>query len=284
MEEDKNAFYVVRKGDLVGVYKSLSECQAQVGSSVCDPSVSVFKGHSLPEEAADYLTARGLQNALYCIGASDLKDELFGSLVPCPFKEPGSLKGKASGISSSSKRSKDALESGILEAGKDPSSTDMMRKHLKLEIQKQALSSKCDSCTLQFDGASKGNPGKAGAGAILRAVDGSVVCRLREGVGFATCNAAEYRAIILGMKYALSKGFKRICVQGDSKLVCMQVQGLWKTKNDNMATLCKMVNELKDEFLSFEINHVLREYNADADVQANFAVNLRDGEVQVECE
>ncbi|KAK9119625.1 hypothetical protein Scep_017718 [Stephania cephalantha] len=97
MEEDKNAFYVVRKGDLVGVYKSLSECQAQVGSSVCDPSVSVFKGHSLPEEAADYLTARGLQNALYCIGAADLNEDLFGTLVPCPFQEPGSLKGGREG-------------------------------------------------------------------------------------------------------------------------------------------------------------------------------------------
>ena len=32
-----------------------------------------------------------------------------------------------------------------------------------------------DSCILEFDGASKGNPGQAGAGAVLRAEDGSVV-------------------------------------------------------------------------------------------------------------
>lgn len=49
------------------------------------------------------------------------------------------------------------------------------------------------------------------------------ICRLREGVGVATCNAAEYRAMILGMKYALKKGFTGIRIQGDSKLVCMQV-------------------------------------------------------------
>ncbi|MED6155629.1 hypothetical protein PIB30_006802 [Stylosanthes scabra] len=47
--------------------------------------------------------------------------------------------------------------------------------------------------------------------------------RLREGVGIATCNAAEYRAMILGMRYALKKGFSSIRIQGDSKLVCMQV-------------------------------------------------------------
>lgn len=34
MEEEKDAFYIVRKGDIVGVYKSLRDCQAQAGSSV----------------------------------------------------------------------------------------------------------------------------------------------------------------------------------------------------------------------------------------------------------
>lgn len=49
------------------------------------------------------------------------------------------------------------------------------------------------------------------------------ICRLREGVGVATCNAAEYRAVILGLRYALQKGFNGIRIKGDSKLVCMQV-------------------------------------------------------------
>lgn len=49
------------------------------------------------------------------------------------------------------------------------------------------------------------------------------ICRLREGVGTATNNVAEYRAMILGLKYALDKGYTSIQVQGDSKLVCMQV-------------------------------------------------------------
>ncbi|KAG1362721.1 hypothetical protein COCNU_10G009400 [Cocos nucifera] len=78
------------------------------------------------------------------------------------------------------------------------------------------------SCVLEFDGASKGNPGKSGAGAILRTEDGTVVSRLCEGLGNVTNNVAEYRALILGMKYALKKGFKQIRVQGDSYLVCMQ--------------------------------------------------------------
>uniref|UniRef100_R7W5S1 Uncharacterized protein n=1 Tax=Aegilops tauschii TaxID=37682 RepID=R7W5S1_AEGTA len=130
------------------------------------------------------------------------------------------------------------------------------------------------SCILEFDGACKGNPGKSGAGVVVRRSDGSVIAQLREGLGIATNNAAEYRALLLGLRYAAKKGFKYVRAQGDSKLVCNQVQDLWRVRNDNMADLCKKVKELKGNFLQFQINHVLREFNADADAQANFAVEL----------
>ena len=38
----------------------------------------------------------------------------------------------------------------------------------------------------------------------------------------------------------------------------LQIQGVWKTKNQNMADLCKVAKDLKDKFVSFQINHVLR--------------------------
>jgi len=76
---------------------------------------------------------------------------------------------------------------------------------------------------LHFDGASKGNPGKAGAGAVLMTEDGRVISRLREGLGIVTNNVAEYRGLILGLKYAIRHGFRRIRVHGDSQLVCNQV-------------------------------------------------------------
>jgi ribonuclease HI len=52
------------------------------------------------------------------------------------------------------------------------------------------------------------------------------IANLREGLGIVTNNAAEYRALILGLKYAAKKGFKHIRAQGDSKLVCYQVSGI----------------------------------------------------------
>ncbi|ESQ55854.1 hypothetical protein EUTSA_v10027437mg, partial [Eutrema salsugineum] len=115
-----------------------------------------------------------------------------------------------------------------------------------------------DSVTIEFDGASKGNPGKAGAGAVLRAPDKSVLCYLREGVGTASNNVAEYRALNLGLKCALEKGFTNVRVQGDSMLVCKQVQDAWETKHPKMAELCNQAKELKSQFKSFDIQHVDR--------------------------
>ncbi|XP_057983086.1 uncharacterized protein LOC131167984 isoform X2 [Malania oleifera] len=253
MNEEKDAFYVVWKGDIIAVYNSLSDCLAQAGSSVRDSSLAVYKGYRLPRESEEYLVSHGLKNATYSISVNNVKDNLFGALVPCPFQD---LVGS--------------------------SSTSTPVNHVKLGtcIDTQAPPSNGSTCIVEFDGASKGNPGPAGAGAVLRAGDGSLVYRLREGVGIATNNVAEYRGLLLGLKCALKKGFQHINVRGDSNLVCMQVQGIWKTKKQNMANLCKEVKEVKDKFLSFQISHILREYNSEADAQANLAINLRDGEIQ----
>nr|AFK33324.1 unknown [Lotus japonicus] len=138
------------------------------------------------------------------------------------------------------------------------------------------------SCTLEFDGSSKGNPGSAGAGAVLRAEDGSKVY-LREGVGNQTNNQAEYRGLILGLKHAHEQGYQHINVKGDSQLVCKQVEGSWKARNPNIASLCNEAKELKSKFQSFDINHVPRQYNSEADVQANLGVNLPAGHVEEYC-
>lgn len=55
-------------------------------AQISDPPVSVYKGNSLPKDAEEYLASRGLHNALYTIKASDLKDDLFGTLVPCTYQ------------------------------------------------------------------------------------------------------------------------------------------------------------------------------------------------------
>ncbi|PWA97154.1 polynucleotidyl transferase, ribonuclease H-like superfamily protein [Artemisia annua] len=137
-------------------------------------------------------------------------------------------------------------------------------------------------CILEFDGAVKGNRGLAGAGVVLLDVDGSLVSFVREGLGSVSKQVDEYKALILGLKYALKRGFSRIHVQGDSKLVYMQVCGFWRVKSHDMSYLCNVVNDLKEKFISFKISHVDRESNSRADDQANMVVYLRNGEVQEE--
>ncbi|KAJ4785019.1 RNase H family protein [Rhynchospora pubera] len=236
------AFYVVRKGDIVGVYKSLSECQAQVSASICDPSVGVYKGYSLLKETEDYLTAKGLKNAIYTINASDLKDDLFGDLVSCPFQQPDGL---ASSVKKPTERPPPLEESQDL-----------------------------TSCIIEFDGASKGNPGKAGAGAVVRSKDGRVIAKLCEGLGITTNNVAEYRALLLGLKYAFEKGCKNVQVQGDSILVVRTVNGQWKGRKEHVKELCEKIKDLEKKFGSFKIKFVKREFNADADAQANLGAGL----------
>lgn len=315
MGDEKDAFYVVRKGDTVGIYRNFTDCQAQVGSFMASPSVTVYKGFGLGKEAEEYLASRGLKNSAFSISASEVKDGIFGNLMVCPFQQPSVDKVKAhdNNLHFPQKKNQDLLSradpfssflpspslkrsrldgcskvvptSSTSIAAVSPSfpmNSSIKQGKLDSVMDSQTMSSSCKSCVMEFDGASKGNPGLAGAGAVLRADDGTVF-QLREGVGIATNNVAEYRAVILGLKYALSKGFKKIRVRGDSKLVCMQVQGLWKCKNPNMAMLCKEVVDLKNKFASFEIEHVLREFNGEADGQANRAVALRDAEVQVDC-
>ncbi|KAL3582397.1 hypothetical protein D5086_016729 [Populus alba] len=289
MDHEKDAIFFVRKGDVVGVYKNFADCEAQLGTSILDPPVSVYKGYSLSKDSEAYLVSHGLQNALYTIRAADLKEDLFGKLIPCPFQQPASSNAATCPNDANKKRSQEILGSEI--KGIDGSASITL-KHNKLDIQAecQTQSSNSKSCLLEFDGASKGNPGQAGAGAVLRNDDGSLICRLREGLGIATNNMAEYRAILLGMKYALEKGYTKIHVKGDSKLVCMQIEGSWKARHENITNLYEEAKKLKNSFLSFHISHVPREYNSEADSQANLAVRLAgslsvaDGEVQEEFE
>ncbi|VFQ61266.1 unnamed protein product [Cuscuta campestris] len=239
----------------------------------------------MPKDTEEYLLSRGFKNALYTVRAQDVTEDLFDTLEPCHLQHLSSSSGGMPDDHMAKKRSQEAMWLEYTD-GAGPAAARLtdssIRKHAMLEkIDDTALSSG-ESCSLEFDGASKGNPGQAGAGAVLRADDGSLTIKLREGLGVATNNVAEYRAIILGLRCALSKGFTRIRAQGDSKLVCMQIQGLWKVKNENISTLYEQAKQLKDRFHSFQLVHVLRDSNAEADEQANLAIHLADGQVQEE--
>nr|AAK54296.1 putative RNase [Oryza sativa Japonica Group] len=285
MEEGSN-YYLVRKGEMVAVYKSLNDCQAQICSSVSGPAASAYKGNSWSREKEEYLSSRGLSNATYVINAAELREDLFGTLIPCTFQDAvGSGQASAEHYSQRINQGYSVRGQAFNRLESRPSSSSHFSPNNLDQsgtVDAQPLSKQYMVCLLHFDGASKGNPGKAGAGAVLMTEDGRVISRLREGLGIVTNNVAEYRGLILGLRYAIRHGFKKIIVYGDSQLVCYQVKGTWQTKNQNMMELCKEVRKLKENFVSFEINHIRREWNAEADRQANIAITLSSGVVSEE--
>ncbi len=126
---------------------------------------------------------------------------------------------------------------------------------------------------LYADGAARGNPGPAGAGAVLMDADGHVLAELTKSLGHATNNVAEYTALIIGLEEARRRGVDDLDVRMDSKLVVEQMNGRWKIKHPNMKPLALRAGELWGTFARRSIVHVPREENAIADALSNKAID-----------
>ena len=137
---------------------------------------------------------------------------------------------------------------------------------------------------LHTDGGARGNPGPAGIGAILIHDSGEVIGELAEGIGIATNNVAEYRALIAGLELALAKGVTELEVLMDSELVVSQMQGQWKIKNKGLQPLALEANSLLNRFETTKLRHVPREANADADKLANQGMDAAELDVELDAE
>jgi ribonuclease HI len=125
------------------------------------------------------------------------------------------------------------------------------------------------------DGASKGNPGPAGAGWVLINDRDLLLAKDSKFLGEATNNEAEYQALILGLKNALSCGIQEIRIYMDSELLVKQLNGLYRIKNPRLAIFFHQVKDLLSKFLNYDINHISRQENREADRMANEAIKIR---------
>ena len=123
------------------------------------------------------------------------------------------------------------------------------------------------------DGACRGNPGIGGAGAVITDEADHVLWEGKEYLGHCTNNIAEYKALILGLKGALARGFSRLDIYLDSELLANQINGSYKVKNENLKILMQEVRGLLSSFQSARVKHVLRCHNAQADRLANLAID-----------
>jgi ribonuclease HI len=132
--------------------------------------------------------------------------------------------------------------------------------------------------TIHADGGARGNPGPAGAGAVIRDETGSLVGSVSEFLGAQTNNYAEYEAVILAcaqlQKLVAGKvGETDVVIKLDSELVVKQMKGEYKVKHPVLKTQQAKLAQLVGAFKSATFMHVPRAQNSDADALANEAMD-----------
>jgi ribonuclease HI len=127
---------------------------------------------------------------------------------------------------------------------------------------------------LFFDGCCKGNPGPAGAGAVLYQADEEIWADKIFVGDRETNNIAEYSSLILGLNEASLKGVKTLLVKGDSLLVINQMKRLYKINSENLKILYKKAKDLELLFDTIEYEHIPRSENSRADQLANEGLGL----------
>jgi ribonuclease HI len=123
------------------------------------------------------------------------------------------------------------------------------------------------------DGASRGNPGPAGAGAALYDEHGAEVAAIYKFLGQATNNEAEYTGAIIGLERAIALGARRVALRADSQLMVRQLLGLYRVKAAHLRPLHERVIGLLSKLEGWEAEHVPREQNGRADALANEAID-----------
>jgi ribonuclease HI len=139
---------------------------------------------------------------------------------------------------------------------------------------KYAISEKEIEYLMQFDGCSKGNPGKAGSGAVIYKNKSEIWGKSLFIGDKNTNNEAEYMGLIIGLEEAINIGVKDLYVEGDSLLVIKQMKGLYKVKAENLYKLYEKAKKMEKQFTSVSYNHVYRDKNKRADELSNMALNL----------
>ena len=129
--------------------------------------------------------------------------------------------------------------------------------------------------TLEFDGGSRGNPGPAAVGVVIRAEDDTPIFTLGRCIGRATNNVAEYRALITALEQALKLGAARVLIRGDSELIIKQLTGVYRVKHPDMRVLYDEAKSLLRKFDEARIEHNLRNKNELADKLVNLALDRK---------
>ena len=127
---------------------------------------------------------------------------------------------------------------------------------------------------VEADGGSRGNPGPAAYGTVVRdAETGEVLFEEGRTIGVATNNVAEYRALLAGLEKAVEAGVSELEVVSDSELVVKQMTGEYRVKNAALRELSLEAARLARRLGRVRYTAVRREHNALADRLVNEALD-----------
>jgi probable phosphoglycerate mutase len=137
------------------------------------------------------------------------------------------------------------------------------------------------SVLIRADGAARGNPGPAAAGAVIidasrpdaHRPDAPPLAVISRPLGIQTNNYAEYTGVILGLERATAMGAREVELVLDSMLVVEQLSGRWKVKHPAIKPLVARAQGLLAGFDRWSIRHERREHNKQADAMANLALD-----------
>jgi len=124
-----------------------------------------------------------------------------------------------------------------------------------------------------IDGGSRGNPGPAAYGVVVRDGKGDVVAQLKKYIGQNTNNVAEYFGLIAALDYAQTHGVRALRVESDSELMVKQMRGQYKVKSPDLKPLFERAKKMSQTLESFRIDHVYREQNREADALVSLALD-----------
>jgi probable phosphoglycerate mutase len=126
--------------------------------------------------------------------------------------------------------------------------------------------------TANIDGGSRGNPGPAGYGVHIERADGTCI-ELKESLGIATNNVAEYHGLLAALAWAVQSGVNRLHIRSDSELLVKQMRGEYRVKSPGLQPLYEQARQLMRQLGVVKFEHVRRDLNKDADRLANEAMD-----------
>jgi len=148
-------------------------------------------------------------------------------------------------------------------------------KFAKPTFEKPAPRPATNAIKANIDGGARGNPGPSAYGVIVRDAKGEIIAELSDYLGIQTNNYAEYSGLLAALEFAVREKHLSLKVLSDSELLVRQMQGRYKVKSPGLIDLYDRARTLVRKLEHFSIDHVLRQYNREADSLVNQVLDSR---------